>query len=258
MITAEDVLAIRHIVWPDGKIDPAEADAIFDLNSALKDSPREWVDFFVEAIDTYVVHQQAPVGYVDDAKANWLISRIDSDGRIDSLGELELLVKILEDSLGVPLFRRLPRGVVVTEAGGRYLARVGTLLDQLDEATVDLQRLETSRVLTVSAMPSMVSCWLIPRLGRLTERYPELDVRIVAKVPRTDFAREEIDVAIRTGPGADDGEAGMAPIYDRRCLGAGARIEGPAIVRQLDSTTVLFPGQTAEVHSYGSMIVRET
>jgi LysR family glycine cleavage system transcriptional activator len=72
------------------------------------------------------------------------------------------LVKILEDSLGVPLFRRLARGVVVTEAGGRYLARVGVLLDQLAEATADLQRLETSRVLTVSAMPSMVSRWLIP------------------------------------------------------------------------------------------------
>ena len=95
-----------------------------------------------------------------------------------------------------------PERVVVTEAGGRYLARVGTLLDQLDQATVDLQRLETSRVLTVSAMPSMVSRWLIPRLGRLTERHPELDVRIVAKVPRTDFAREEVDVAIRTGPGS--------------------------------------------------------
>src|SRR4051794_40791011 len=96
-ITAEDVLAIRHIVWPDGNIDPTEADAIFDLNDTLTSAPREWVDFFVEAIETYVVHQQAPIGYVDDAKANWLISRIDSDGRVDSLGELELLVKILED-----------------------------------------------------------------------------------------------------------------------------------------------------------------
>ena len=115
------------------------------------------------------------------------------------------LVKILEDSLGVPLFRRLARGVVVTEAGGRYLARVGTLLDQLDEATADLQGLETSRVLTVSAMPSVVSRWLIPRLGSLTERHPELDVRIVATVARTDFAREEIDVAIRIGGGSYEG-----------------------------------------------------
>src|SRR5215510_3391118 len=83
------------------------------------------------------------------------------------------LIKLLEDWLGVPLFRRLPRGVVLTEAGGRYLGRVGMLLDQLAESTVDLQLLETSQVLTVSAMPSMVSRWLIPRLGRLTARHPE-------------------------------------------------------------------------------------
>src|SRR5947207_15722314 len=114
------------------------------------------------------------------------------------------LVKLLEDSLGVALFRRLPRGVVVTKAGEHYLAGIGRLLDQLAEATADLKRLETSSVLTVSAMPSMVSRWLIPRLGRLTERHPDLDVRLVAKVPRTGFAREEIDVAIRTGAGSYD------------------------------------------------------
>jgi len=115
------------------------------------------------------------------------------------------LVKLLEDWLGVTLFRRLPRGVVLTEAGGRYLGRVGTLLDQLAESTVELQQLDTSRMLTVSAMPSMVSRWLIPRLGRLTERHPELDVRLLASVALTDFAREQVDVAIRTGPGLGQG-----------------------------------------------------
>ena len=115
------------------------------------------------------------------------------------------LVKLLEDWLGVTLFRRLPRGVVLTEAGGRYLGRVGTLLDQLAESTADLQQLETSQVLTVSAMPSMVSRWLIPRLGRLTEKHPELDVRLLASVSLTDFAREQVDVAIRTGPGSRQG-----------------------------------------------------
>lgn len=115
------------------------------------------------------------------------------------------LVKLLEEWLGVALFRRLPRGVVLTEAGDRYLGRVGTLLDQLAESTADLQQLETSQVLTVSAMPSMVSRWLIPRLGRLTERHPELDVRLLASVSLTDFARERVDVAIRTGPGSGEG-----------------------------------------------------
>jgi N-methylhydantoinase A len=54
-----------------------------------------------------------------------------------------------------------------------------------------------------------------------------------------------------------DGEMVSAPVYDRARLGAGAEIKGPAILRQLDSTTALFPGQTAEVHAYGSLIVRE-
>ena len=115
------------------------------------------------------------------------------------------LVKVLEDWVGVALFRRLPRGVVLTEAGARYLGRVGTLLDQLAESTADLQRQKTSQVLTVSAMPSMVSRWLIPRLGRLTKRHPELDVRLLASVSLTDFAREQVDVAIRTGPGSQQG-----------------------------------------------------
>lgn len=101
-ISADDTLALRRIVWRDGAIDPAEADAIFDLNTAIKATSREWVDFFVEAMKQYVVHQQAPVGFVDDAKAAWLMARIDSDGFVDSLGELELLVEVMEDATAVP------------------------------------------------------------------------------------------------------------------------------------------------------------
>ena len=101
-IDAQDTLTMRRVAWPDGRIDVAEADAIFDLNTNVRSTSREWVDFFVEAISTYVVRQQAPLGYVDDAKAAWLMSRIDLDGRVDSLGELEVLVKILEDATNVP------------------------------------------------------------------------------------------------------------------------------------------------------------
>lgn len=48
-----------------------------------------------------------------------------------------------------------------------------------------------------------------------------------------------------------------APVYARGRLGAGAMLEGPAIVTQLDATTLLLPGQTAEMHPLGSLIVRE-
>jgi len=101
-LDAEATLAMRRMVWPDGKIDVAEADAIFDLNGAVGDTSPEWVDFFVEALTDYVVTQQLPSGYVDEAKAAWLIARIDSDGRVGSLGELELLVKVLEQASNVP------------------------------------------------------------------------------------------------------------------------------------------------------------
>jgi len=61
------------------------------------------------------------------------------------------LVKVLEDWLGVALFKRLPRGVILTGAGEEYLGRVEILLDQLAEATADLRRRETSTELIVSS-----------------------------------------------------------------------------------------------------------
>jgi len=63
---------------------------------------KEWIDYFVEVMVDYVVRQQQPTGYVDDAKANWLMRWIDHDGCVDSLAELELLVKVLEVADSAP------------------------------------------------------------------------------------------------------------------------------------------------------------
>ncbi|MBY0324198.1 MAG: transcriptional regulator GcvA [Reyranella sp.] len=145
------------------------------------------------------------------------------------------LVKVLEDRLGVALFRRLPRGVALTEAGGRYLGRVSTLLDQLAEATADLQRLEISRVLTVSAAPSLISRWLIPRLCRFTRHHPDVEVRIQVSPTFTDFAREEVDVAIRQGAGSYEGmrsdllmRVSFWPVCSPALLSRGPRLREPA------------------------------
>lgn len=97
-----DVLAARRSAWGDGAISDAEADALFELNQLAKDPPAEWVDFFVEAMVEFVVNRQPPRGYVDDANAAWLMSRIDRDGRVDTMAELELLVKLLETALNAP------------------------------------------------------------------------------------------------------------------------------------------------------------
>lgn len=115
-------------------------------------------------------------------------------------------VKSLETWLRRPLFVRLPsKGVALTGIGQRYAASIAQLLDQLDEATARALRPDTSNVLTVSTMPSFALSWLIPRLGSLKERHPELEVRISVSLSLTDFTREDVDVAVRYGRGTYQG-----------------------------------------------------
>jgi LysR family glycine cleavage system transcriptional activator len=117
-------------------------------------------------------------------------------------GAVAQQVKALEAWLGLPLFHRLPsRGVALTPAGHRYATSAGALLDGLAEATARLQQPDNPNMLTVSTIPSLAVNWLIPRLGSLRKSHPTLDVRVQLSQERTDFSREEVDVAIRFGRG---------------------------------------------------------
>ena len=101
-IAADEILGLRREGWSNSAVDADEAEAIFVLNDHLTDASPEWSDFFVEAISEYVVNGVMPRGYVDDGQADWLMERIDDDGRLDSQTELELLVRVLEKALGAP------------------------------------------------------------------------------------------------------------------------------------------------------------
>ena len=98
----DETLALRRIVWPDGRITANEAAILFELNRASSAPSIEWVDFFVEAITAYVVEQAEPRGYVSDENADWLMAAIDQDGKVDTLAELELLVKVIEKAENAP------------------------------------------------------------------------------------------------------------------------------------------------------------
>jgi LysR family glycine cleavage system transcriptional activator len=111
-------------------------------------------------------------------------------------------VKQLEAWLGRPLFVRLPsKGVALTAAGERYATTLTALLDRLDEATARALRPDSSRVLTVSTLPSFAANWLIPRMGSLKARHTDLEVRVSISTNRTDFDREDVDVVVRFGRG---------------------------------------------------------
>lgn len=101
-ITSEEILALRRGGWSDGRIEPGEAESLFALNDALMVRTGEWVDFFVEALAEFVLAGNTPRGFITDAQADWLISRIDHDGHVDSMAELELLARLFEKAERVP------------------------------------------------------------------------------------------------------------------------------------------------------------
>ncbi len=110
-------------------------------------------------------------------------------------------VKTLEEFLGLRLFRRLNRALLLTEEGQTYLPPVRRIFDQLYEATKRLTDTETRGRLTVSVLPSFAARWLVSRLGRFREAYPDIDVRVAPAAHLVDFFREDVDIAIRYGRG---------------------------------------------------------
>lgn len=101
-ISPEEILILRRAGWSDGKIDADEAEAIFAVNDRIHEPTAAWTDFFVEALGEFIVNSTEPRGYVDEAQADWLMARIDHDGALESMAELELLVKLFERAAGVP------------------------------------------------------------------------------------------------------------------------------------------------------------
>ncbi|WP_077549446.1 transcriptional regulator GcvA [Pseudorhizobium flavum] len=116
-------------------------------------------------------------------------------------GAVSRQIKALEDHLGTPLFRRLTRKIELTEAGASFFSVVTRLLSELArEAEAIRSRSDTQR-LVISSGVSFASRWLTPRLHRLMALYPEFDVHLEVTDIWVDFARSQIDVALRYGPG---------------------------------------------------------
>jgi LysR family transcriptional regulator of beta-lactamase len=111
-------------------------------------------------------------------------------------------VKALEQRLGVVLFRRLPRGLALTDEG---LALLPTLRDAFERIGDVLERFEGGRVLevlSVGVVGAFAVGWLIPRLPAFREAHPFVDLRLFTNNNRIDIAGEGLDCAIRFGDGA--------------------------------------------------------
>jgi LysR family glycine cleavage system transcriptional activator len=120
-------------------------------------------------------------------------------------GAVSQQIKSLEDFIGAPVFRRHKRTLLLTDEAQASLPVLREGFDRLAEAGRLLAaRADTGR-LTVSVAPSLAAKWLVPRLDRFRERCGDIDVWVSADMDVVDFSVDDVDLAIRYGPGGYEG-----------------------------------------------------
>jgi LysR family glycine cleavage system transcriptional activator len=110
-------------------------------------------------------------------------------------------IKALEAELGVALFTRLTRRLELTSAGRALALHMNQSLAEIARIIAEFGNLEGKQRLRVTALPSVASRWLTPRLPRFFDLCPEIEVQVTAETRLLDLRDEGIDVAIRFGPG---------------------------------------------------------
>ncbi len=116
-------------------------------------------------------------------------------------GAVSHQVKALEVELAVKLFNRERQRLIITEAGRDYLTVVRDALDRIAIGTERLLQRQSAGVLTISTSPDFAAKWLVHRLGHFAEAHSGIDLRVSATLHHVDFAREEVDLAVRHGDG---------------------------------------------------------
>lgn len=147
-------------------------------------------------------------------------------------------VKMLEDHLGVALFQRINRQLVLTAAGEACLPGIRASFEGMAAAIDAIGVAGNSGILSVSVAPSFASKWLLPRLERFKQVHPDIDVHVDASMKLVDFASGEVDLAIRYGAGRYPGlvseqlvSEAVIPVCSPKLLDRPNRLRTPADIR---------------------------
>lgn len=116
-------------------------------------------------------------------------------------------VKLLETQLKVPLFTRLPRGLMLTQEGERLLPVLNGAFDQIAHTLERVGESSYREVLNVGVVGTFAVGWLLPRLDDFQHHYPFIDLRLSTHNNRAEMAADGLDFAIRFGAGAWHGTA---------------------------------------------------
>lgn len=147
-------------------------------------------------------------------------------------------VKKLEDYLGVPLFRRRTRGLVLVEAGQLLAKELHSVFLNLDQAMENVMETDKGGSLALTVAPTFAAMWLIPRLQKFYAQHPVIDVLVSTSLGLVDFQRDDFDAAIRLGNGQWQGleaiklfDESVIPMCSPRLLEGQNAIKTPSDLR---------------------------
>ncbi len=116
-------------------------------------------------------------------------------------GAISRHVKQLEEWLGITLFDRSRRSLVLNAAGQTYLHSISSALNLIQEGTANLQQYKPSNTLGIVTTHSIAAKWLLAKLPDFYRGHPEIEVWLSMEQSLTDFAEGTVDVGLRMGTG---------------------------------------------------------
>ncbi|HFQ5506047.1 TPA: transcriptional regulator GcvA [Enterobacter kobei] len=116
-------------------------------------------------------------------------------------GAISRQIRKLEEHLGIKLFRRLTRQIILTEEGAEFHLAVTRLLSDLLRESERLRGRNPAKSFRISTTVSFASKWLAPRLSRFRQQYPEFDIQLDVTDINVDLNDGQVDAAIRYGLG---------------------------------------------------------
>lgn len=135
-------------------------------------------------------------------------------------------VRGLEEQLGVRLFQRRHRQVLLTEAGSRFFADVTLGLSHIRKSAEELRALAGGMHVTLSASTAFASFWMMPRLQAFRDDLPGIDLRIQTADRDLDLIAEGIPLGIRGGAVEDWPDYELLPIAEEEVFA----VAGPAYI----------------------------
>ncbi|TPK94835.1 MULTISPECIES: LysR substrate-binding domain-containing protein [unclassified Mesorhizobium] len=154
-------------------------------------------------------------------------------------------IKLLEERIGAPLFLRRPRQIELTEPGQRLAPAVSEACAILGQAYA-AARGGADGLLCITTVLTFASNWLAQHLGAFQLAHPALAVRLDTSSRLTDFAREDVDLAIRSGGGKWPGleahkllDADFTPMLSPKLAASIGGVNDPADLLRLP---ILDPG----------------